>query len=367
MRVVLTGGGTGGHLYPGLAIVEELKKKVQCDILFIGTKHGIEARIVPDIGYEFRTVWISGLKRRRIFGNMIFPFKMAVSLFQALWILKKFQPDVVIGTGGYVSWPVIAASILLKKKTVIQEQNHTPGLVTKLLAPYVDSVHLSFENSVKFFREKSNLKISGNPTRRELDNCSRTDGYREFGLAQGKTTLFVFGGSQGARAINQAVLSMLDRLMDENNLQILWATGPRWIDEIKKRTEAFGNRICALPYIEHIGLAYAISDLVVCRAGATTVAEITRVGLPVIFIPFAGAAGAHQEKNARLLWESGAAEMVLESEITRGELERTILALLREPARRKEMAAKAKRFGKPYAASVIADDVIFQVEKTKIK
>jgi len=362
MRVVLTGGGTGGHLYPGLAIVEELNRKVDCKILFIGTKRGLEVRVVPDLGYEFRTVWISGLKRRKIFSNIIFPLKMIVSLFQALWILKRFQPDVVVGTGGYVSWPVLTASILLKKKTVIQEQNRAPGLVTKILAPYADSVHLSFEDSVKFFKKKSNLKLSGNPTRKELDNYSKEDGYRRFGLMPEKKTLFVFGGSQGAQAINQAVLGILDRLMNENDLQILWATGPRWIDEIRKKTEIFGNRICALPYIKNMGMAYAVSDLVVCRAGATTVAEITRIGLPTIFIPFAGAANGHQEKNARLLWESGAAEIVLESEISQGKLERTILSLIKKPARRKEIATKVREFGRPDAASVIAEDIISQVK-----
>ncbi len=363
MRVLLTGGGTGGHLYPALAIAEELKKRIACHILFVGTRTGLESRVVPDKGYGYKMIWISGLRRGKIWVNCFFPFKMMVSLFQALVIVIRFRPNVVLGTGGYVSWPVLTGSILLRKKTMIQEQNQQPGLVTRICAPFVDSVHLSFEESKCFFKKQSHLHVSGNPTLWNITLDRRDLGYQQFGLRSDRMTVFIFGGSQGARGINQAVLSVLDRLMERSDLQLLWATGPRWFEEIKNRIGSLENRVRVVSYIEDMGLAYSVSDLLVCRAGATTIAEVTRLGLPVIFIPFPGAAAGHQEKNAGVLWEAGAAEMVLESQIGDGKLGEVLFSLLDSPARRFEMARRAKKYGRPDAASAIVNDLIDQVGK----
>ena len=294
---------------------------------------------------------------------MLFPLKVIVSLVQALLIVGRFQPDVVIGTGGYVSWPVMMAAVLLRRRTVLQEQNWMPGVVTRVLTPYVDSVHLSFETSVRFFKNRSNLHVSGNPTRENLGGFSREEGYRRFGLESGLTTLFVFGGSQGALSINKAVLAFLNRLISRENVQILWATGPRWFEKIEKEVEIYGDRVRVLPYVRKMGMAYGVSDLLICRAGATTIAEVTRVGLPGVFIPFHGAAGGHQEENVRVMWQAGAAEMVLEDQVEEGRLEEVVFSLLDDPDRREEMGRRAKEFGRPHAARTIVDDVLCQVNR----
>jgi UDP-N-acetylglucosamine--N-acetylmuramyl-(pentapeptide) pyrophosphoryl-undecaprenol N-acetylglucosamine transferase len=283
---------------------------------------------------------------------------MVISLLQTLVITIRFKPDVVVGTGGYESWPVLTAGIILKKKTVIQEQNRAPGLVTRILSSHVDSVHLSFEDSKRYFKKQTNLHVSGNPTRDDLEQANRSDGYSHYGLRRGKTTLFIFGGSQGSLPINEAISDILDRILQKTDAQILWSTGPRWFEGIQERTEAYRNRVKVYPYIEEMGLAYGVADLLICRAGATTVAEVTRLGVPAVFIPFSKAAAAHQAENARLLQQKGAAEMVMEEEIAEGKLERVIVELSADTGRLKEMGMKAKEFGKPDAAKIIADDII---------
>ena len=355
---MLTGGGTGGHLYPALAIAEEIQKRVPCELLFVGTKRGLEAAVVPEHGIPFRTVWIGGLKRGRVAANLAFPLKMAVSLVQSVALLARFHPDLAVGTGGYVSWPVVTAASLLGCYTVIQEQNEKPGLVIRLLARRADAVHLSFESSVRFFRKTSNLHISGNPTRAGLE-VQRTDSsYRRFGLDPARTTLFVFGGSQGARSLNEAMLQAAESLMRHPDLQILWATGPRWHESIERRLAAPEGRIRTFPYISDMGTAYAVSDLVVCRSGAGTVAEIARLGKPAVFVPFPGAAGGHQEANAEVLAKAGAAVSVNEGEAFEARLEAEICGLLLDPNLRESISLRAKAFGKPDAAESIVTQIL---------
>jgi UDP-N-acetylglucosamine--N-acetylmuramyl-(pentapeptide) pyrophosphoryl-undecaprenol N-acetylglucosamine transferase len=358
MRVVMTGGGTGGHLYPGLAIAEELMSREDCQLIFIGTRRGLESRIVPNLGLEFYAVWISGLHRKRFLKNLLFPIKMAVSLIQAIRIVRGFHPHVVIGTGGYVSWPVLMAAILLKRKTVIQEQNRTPGLVTRILAPWVDSIHVSFNQSIQFFNNQEKVHDSGNPTRKDLEAVSKGDAYQRFGLSSSKTTLFIFGGSQGSKIMNEALLKIANELVNSKNIQILWAAGPYWSDHLKKELASLESRIKIFPFISDMGSAYAISDLVICRAGATTVAEITRLGIAAVLIPLATAAAGHQEKNARLLAQSKAVALVLESELHTSRLSQIVLDLLNSPSMRKEMSQQIRKFGRPEAARFIVDDIL---------
>jgi UDP-N-acetylglucosamine--N-acetylmuramyl-(pentapeptide) pyrophosphoryl-undecaprenol N-acetylglucosamine transferase len=364
LRVTLTGGASGGHLYPGLAIVEELNRREPCEVQFIGTRQGLESRVIPEFGYQFSTIWMAGIHRGRILVNLLFPVKMLVSLIQSLICVLRFMPDVVIGTGGYVSWPVMMAAWMIRKPAFIQEQNQKPGLVTRVLSPLMRGVFLSYENTRSFFHRQHNLQVCGNPTRNTLTVTNRIAGYREFGLRPGKTTLFIFGGSQGARGINRAVSERLDDWMKED-IQILWGTGPLWYEAVAGKIKPYIDRIVAMPYIHNMAAAYAVSDLIICRSGATTVAEINRLGKTALYIPFPDAAGNHQEINARALVHNNAAAMVLESEIDSGRLDDCILDLVRNPVKRKELASNALKFGFPDAAACIADYIFNFLHKTR--
>lgn len=355
MKVILTGGGTGGHLYPALAIADILKKEKQWDVHFVGTKRGLESTVVPESGYPLHTVWIAGLQRGRFVKNVLFPIKMAVSFLQACALLVKLKPGLVVGTGGYVSWPVLAASTFFKIPTAIQEQNQAPGLVTRIFASKVDHVYLSFELSKRFYKNKKNLKYTGNPTRDQLDEGTREQGRAHFNLNQDQPVLFIFGGSQGSKVINEAVLALLPDLMKDTNTQILWGTGPRWYETIASQITEYGPRIHAVPYIREMHLAYHASNLVLCRSGATTVAEITRLGIAAVYIPFQAAAGGHQEENARVLQETGAASMILESELKSSILKETLVDLIGNPGKREAMATLAHQQGQPRAGYMICD------------
>ncbi len=361
-RLLVSGGGTGGHLYPALAVIDALKQQKPCTILFAGTRHGLEGRVVPERGLDISHVWISGFHRNHLVRNLLFPLKVAVSFIQAMVMILTFHPDVILGTGGYVCWPVMTAGVLLGKKTAIQEQNWKPGVVNRLLAPHVGRVYLSFEASRPFFRRSDNLMVAGNPTRDNLEGPAKDEARRAFELQSNATVLFVFGGSQGARVVNQAILDSLDQLLSLDCVQILWATGPRWADEIRQSTASYGDQIRIAPYIDRMDLAYAACDLVCCRAGATTVAEITRLGIPAVLVPFAAAAANHQEKNARMLRDAGGAAMILEAELSDGMLAEKLLDLLNDASRRQQIGQYAKMLGKPLAAQNIAGDLIALID-----
>ena len=358
LNVVLTGGGTGGHLYPGLAVADELAKRIPCRFLFIGTKRGLESSVVPGRGMAFKTVWIGGLRRGRFLANLLFPLKMAVSFLQALVIQARFRPDLCVGTGGYVSWPVITAASLLGCHTVIQEQNEKPGLVTRVLALSADAVHLSFDSSIRYFRKKNRLHVSGNPTRADLVRPRTESAYERFGLNPRRPTVLVFGGSQGARSLNQAFVQMAGPLMTQTGVQILWAAGPRWSRDIENQIRHWGDRIRVFPYIAEMGLAYAVSVLTVCRSGASTAAEVARLGLAVVFVPFPDAAGRHQEANARAMSDAGAAVLVREGPDFPSRLGTEVMDLIRSPERRRTLSAKIANFARPGAAEAVVTQIL---------
>jgi UDP-N-acetylglucosamine--N-acetylmuramyl-(pentapeptide) pyrophosphoryl-undecaprenol N-acetylglucosamine transferase len=358
LKVVLTGGGTGGHLYPGLSIADELARRVPCTFLFIGTKRGLESTVVPGRGMPFKTVWIGGLKRGRFLANLLFPVKMAVSFFQSLAILLRFRPDLAVGTGGYVSWPVITAASMIGCHTVIQEQNEKPGLVTRTLARRADAVHLSFAGSALFFRKNARIHVSGNPTRADLMQPRSEAAYGRFGLNPERVTVFVFGGSQGAAGLNAAFVQMAETLMTRTDIQILWAAGPRWSGDIESKMRPWADRIRVFPYIAEMGLAYAVSDLVVCRSGASTAAEVARLGLAVIFVPFPASADGHQEANAAAMAGAGAAGLVREGSDFVPRLEAEALRLIRSPESRQALSAGIRTFARPDAAETIVTQIL---------
>ena len=361
MRILLTGGGTGGHLYPGLAIVDMLKREIPAEVLYVGTRHGLEAKVIPQTGYRFAKVWIAGFHRGELLRNLLFPLRMGWSFFQAILILLHFRPDIIMATGGYVCWPILSAGLILRRNLFLQEQNLKPGIVTRLFAPFARAVYLSFDASVPYYRKKSNLVISGNPTREALDHPRRTKAHCQFGLEAGKTTLFIFGGSQGSLLINRSMETIILQLVRKLSIQVLWAAGSRWVDEVKASTESISGRVAVFPYIEDMSTAYAISDLIVCRAGATTVAEITRTGKPSVLIPLASAAESHQMENARFLEKEGAACIIREHELGTGALEVALVELLRTPDRREKIGRRAKQLGRPDAAEKIVKDLIGRI------
>jgi len=358
MRMVLTGGGTGGHLYPGLAILQAMQEKTAVQALFIGTRHGIEARVVPQHDIPFKTVWISGMHRGRVFRNLLFPLKMVVSLVQALWLISSYRPDLVLGTGGYVSWPVLTAAVLLKKTTALQEQNQKPGLVTRLLASKVNQMFLSHESSLQYFKKSGHCVISGNPVRSNLKLGSKTEALFFFKLDKSKKSLFIFGGSQGALGLNHAIQNALPMLMEDPDLQILWASGSRWEEEVLKQSETWRDRIFVHAYIERMDLAFAAADLVCCRSGATTIAELTSLGLPALLIPFPGAAYGHQEGNARALVAQGAADMLLEQDASPKLLTQTIELTINDQDKMEAMGIKSRAMARPNAADEIASSLL---------
>ncbi len=357
IKMLVTGGGTGGHLYPALAIIDELKNRMDFDLLYVGTKRGVEANITQKLGIPFRSVWISGLHRKQFARNLLFPLKMLVSLFQSIIIVTKFNPDLVIGTGGYVTWPVLSASCLLGKKTALQEQNQFPGLVTRLLSRHVNQVHITFKDSEKYLKKAGKIILSGNPTRQELDNASKDEAYRIFKLNPEYRTLLIFGGSQGALGLNRLISEIIEQIINMPNMQVIWGTGPRWYEWIKKETGDLSENIYIFPFIHRMDLAYAAADLIVCRSGATTVAEINRVGVPAIYVPFPGSAEAHQEYNAEICVQADAAAMSHEKEGSAKLLKR-IEWVLSDLKILQNMRENAKKLGEPDAAEQIVNHLM---------
>ncbi|MGD0337308.1 MAG: undecaprenyldiphospho-muramoylpentapeptide beta-N-acetylglucosaminyltransferase [Bacteroidota bacterium] len=356
MKVIFAGGGTGGHVFPAIAIADEVKKlDPSSEILFVGTKERIESRLVPQKGYPFRTIWISGFRRKLSLDNLLFPLKILVSLMQSLILLKSEKPDVVVGTGGYVCGPVLYVASILEIPTVVQEQNSLPGVTTRLLSRRATEVHLMFESAVRYLKRSDNVKITGNPTREILGSISRKDALHYFGFVGSKKTLLVLGGSLGALSINNAVLRCL-KDFGNAGIQIIWQTGEQDYERVRSLTGEFPD-VKVFKFIESMEYAYAAADLTLCRAGAITIAELTRLGVPTVLIPYPYAAANHQVENAKAMVKAHAAEMIMDHETDRKTCE-TVLGLIRDDARLKTMHENSLMLGKPAAAKDIARSVV---------
>jgi len=356
MRIMFAGGGTGGHIFPGIAIADAIMKlEPKAEILFVGAKGKIEERAVPKAGYKFKSVWISGFVRSFDVKNVLFPLKLIVSLVQSFILIRKFKPNVVVGTGGYVSGPVVFVASVLGIPTLIQEQNSYPGVTTRFLTHFVDEVHLSFESARKYLKGKARVFVSGNPVRSSLKIYPKEDAVRYFGLDPKRRTLFVFGGSSGARSINEAMLEILDEIL-ERGIQVIWQTGAFDYERIKL---ACGGKdeVKVFKFIDEIDRAYSACDLVLCRAGATTIAEITYFGVPAILVPYPFATANHQFENARVLFESGASELLLDTEL-KMKLREKIFNLLNDKERLEKMRQKVREFANPDAGVRIAKSIL---------
>jgi UDP-N-acetylglucosamine--N-acetylmuramyl-(pentapeptide) pyrophosphoryl-undecaprenol N-acetylglucosamine transferase len=358
IRLLIAAGGTGGHVYPGVAIAEEWRRRhPDSEVTFVGTGRGLESKVIPQAGFPLRTIAARGFPRKSPLGMLRAAWALVPSLLQAGRLIRELKPDLVVGTGGYVSGPVVFLARMAGIPAVIQEQNSVPGSTNRWLNLIANQVHISFVESRNYFRRRNNLKVSGNPIRRSLIRQDRDAAYSALNLDPSRRTLFIFGGSRGARSINEAVAGALPLLRGIPDLQVLWQTGHEDRAAMMERVKGVPFPVRVVAYLDSIEKAYAVADLTICRAGAMTIAEITACGVPTILVPYPHATHDHQTHNARGLVERGAAEMIADRDLTAEELRRRIEALFREEPRRRALGRKARAFAKTDAAHRIVRSI----------
>jgi UDP-N-acetylglucosamine--N-acetylmuramyl-(pentapeptide) pyrophosphoryl-undecaprenol N-acetylglucosamine transferase len=358
LRLLIAAGGTGGHVYPGIAIAEEwMRAHPDSSVTFLGTGRGVEAQAVPQAGFQFRAISARGFPRRSPVGMVRAAWDFLRSLGQVAAVIKEVKPDVVIATGGYVSGPVGVWAKLLAIPLVLQEQNSVPGATSRWLSLVASQVHINFIESRTYFRRRNHLKVSGNPIRRSLLRQDRQGAYEALGLDPERRTILVFGGSRGAASINRAVAGALPRLSALPGIQILWQTGSEDHEAMAATAREARVPVVVLAYLDRMERAYAVADLAICRSGAMTVTELTACGVPAILVPYPYAARDHQTQNARGLVDRGAAEMIADKELEPEGLARAIEALLRDEARLRRMSRNARAFSRTNAAERIVRSV----------
>jgi UDP-N-acetylglucosamine--N-acetylmuramyl-(pentapeptide) pyrophosphoryl-undecaprenol N-acetylglucosamine transferase len=348
MRVIIAGGGTGGHVYPGLAVAKEIvRRNSQAEVLFIGTEKGLESRVIPPEGFRLETITVSGVKGVRGLRRLGSLFKIPVSVWESFRIISQFKPRLVIGVGGYSSGPPALVAALLRIPILLQEQNATPGLTNRLLAKFAGLVATSFPESQNFFGKKAVL--TGNPVRREFSQSKAN-------VPEGRFVVVIMGGSQGARAINQAVIQSLDYLKPEfPRLKFIHQTGEAGFDEVSAAYARYALDHEVRPYFYDMPTQYLRADLLISRAGATTLAEIALSGKGSILIPFPYATDNHQQKNAESFANAGAAEMILQNTLSGKILADRIQFYMNHPEELQQMAEKSLSFGRPDATERIVD------------
>jgi len=355
LRILIAAGGTGGHVFPAIAIADEIKKvNLNAEFLFVGTKGKIEARTVPQRGYAFTNIWISGFHRRFQADNLLFPIKVVVSLVQSFFLIRKFQPNVVVGTGGYVCGPILLIGSMLGIPTIIHESNSYPGVTTRLLSMRVTRIFTAFNATKRWLKKKDNVELIGTPTRDVLGTISHEHGIRFFNLDPSKKTVLIFGGSLGAASINLAVREMMHELTDAG-IQFIWQTGKSdttLVEEMKIKKNTWVGI-----FIDKMEYAFAAADVVVCRAGATTLAELTCLGKAAILVPYPYAAADHQTFNARSLVDSGAAIMVTDRNV-KTILKDELISILTDDKKRQRISEACRKLGKPHAGEEIARRIL---------
>ena len=354
-KFILSGGGTGGHIYPAIAIANELKLRFpDAEFLFVGAKDKMEMQKVPQAGYQIKGLWITGLQRKVSLPNLMFPFKMVDSLWESKKILKRFKPDVVIGTGGFASGPLVKMASMMGIPTVIQEQNSFPGITNKLLSKRANVICVAYENLERFF-PKEKMVFTGNPVRQDLIDVEskRTEAIQHFNLDPNKKTLLVLGGSLGARRLNQLIEKELEKIVSQN-VQIVWQCGKLYFEDYKIHN---ANNVQVFPFIERMDLVYAVSDIIISRAGASSVSELCSVGKPVIFIPSPNVAEDHQTKNAKSIVDKKGGLLLKESELD-AEFSLVFEALLKDEGKQNQLSENIKQLAMPEATKTIADEIV---------
>jgi UDP-N-acetylglucosamine--N-acetylmuramyl-(pentapeptide) pyrophosphoryl-undecaprenol N-acetylglucosamine transferase len=361
IRVLIAAGGTGGHVYPAIAIADALKN-MQPDIAikFVGTKTHMEWEAVPQAGYDIASIWISGFHRRFTLKNILFPIKLAVSLWQSLRIITAFKPDVMISCGGYVAGPV---GWIADKKGVllfIQEQNSFPGITNRMLAPKAEKIFTAFKDADHHFPPRSTVQ-TGNPVRKTLTNVNRCKAYEYFSFTSKRYTLLVLGGSGGARRINEAMAKNIEKLHHTLGLQIIWQCGKHYYEALHNQIDIDRYpRLCMVDFLHHMAEAYAVADVVVSRAGALSCAEITLTGNASILVPSPNVAGDHQMKNVQSMVKGGAACLLKDKDVKK-RLPELVKKLISDQQKRKMMQEAALKMARPDAVQDIAEEILGSV------
>ncbi len=354
-KFILSGGGTGGHIYPAIAIANELGSRFpDAEFLFVGAKDKMEMQKVPQAGYKIEGLWIAGLQRKLTLQNAVFPFRLIDSLWKSRKIIKQFKPNVVIGTGGFASGPLLQMANMLDIPTVIQEQNSFPGITNKLLSKKANKICVAYENLERFF-PKDKMILTGNPVRQDLIDIERKreEAIQFFNLDANKKTLLVLGGSLGARRVNQLIENELGNIVSQN-VQVIWQCGKLYFEDYKKYDS--GN-VQVMAFIDRMDLVYAAADIVISRAGASSVSELCIVGKPVIFIPSPNVAEDHQTKNAKSIVDKKGAIMIKENELN-SEFSLVFEALLKDQEKQNQLRKIIKKLALPNATKQIVDEIV---------
>lgn len=363
LRVIISGGGTGGHIFPAIAIANAIKKiKPDTEFLFVGAQGKMEMEKIPAAGYPIQGLWISGLQRRLTIDNLMFPFKVISSVLKSHALIKKFKADVVVGVGGYASGPLLYAATGRGIPALIQEQNSFPGITNKILASRVTKICVAYEGMERFF-PKEKLIMTGNPIRQDLLNLDglRPEAAAFFNLKADVKTVLVIGGSLGARTINESIAAGVKQLL-EQGVQVIWQTGKAFKAEAQSINEKYPERLRVYDFVSRMDFAYAIADVVVSRAGATSISELCVVEKPCILVPSPNVSEDHQTKNAMAMMNNNAALLVKDFE-ARAILVNTLVDLLKDESKMQELKRNISTLGKPDAAEQIAKEVIKLVKE----
>ncbi|MFC4771108.1 undecaprenyldiphospho-muramoylpentapeptide beta-N-acetylglucosaminyltransferase [Enterococcus hermanniensis] len=351
MRILVTGGGTGGHIYPALAFIRYVQKiQPDSEFLYVGTHRGLENKIVPETGISFKTIKIQGFKRSLSFDNVKTVKLFIESIKRSKEILREFKPDVVIGTGGYVSGSVVYAATRMKIPTIVHEQNSVPGITNKFLSRFADRVAICFPDAAQYFSAEKTVLV-GNPRAQEVVTSGKSEVLSEYGLKSDIPTVLIFGGSQGALKINQAVIQALPKLA-QKEYQVLYASGDRYFNELTEKfdIDKMSSNVSLQPYIKNMTDVMANVNLLIGRAGATSIAEFTALGLPAILIPSPYVTNDHQTKNAQSLVNAGAVKMIADAELKGENLVAAVDEIMNDAEKRQAMAKASRQEGIPDAA-----------------
>ncbi|MBE7688928.1 undecaprenyldiphospho-muramoylpentapeptide beta-N-acetylglucosaminyltransferase [Tenacibaculum finnmarkense] len=356
INVIISGGGTGGHIYPAIAIANEIKERYpSAKILFVGASDKMEMQKVPEAGYEIKGLWISGIQRKITFKNLLFPVKLVHSLWKAQVIIKKFKPDIAIGTGGFASGPTLMVAGKKNIPTLVQEQNSYPGITNKLLSKKAHKICVAYDGLERFFSKDKIIK-TGNPVRQDLLNITEktSEGKTFFKLDKTKKTILILGGSLGARKINELIEANLD-FFKAQNVQLIWQCGKLYIDDYKRYNNLENVQVHA--FLNKMDLAYAAADFIISRAGASSVSELCIVGKPTVFIPSPNVAEDHQTKNAKAIVDKNGAILVVEKELT--EFSKVLEILLKDTKKQADLSRNMKKLALPKATR----DIVNEIEK----